>query len=204
MDRLYARVHPRSQEEARSVILTEEGECGPRGSSSSGTSGASVRVLHAHSAAFEPGRRPPVLGGGPAGSGPGSSSRKPSLLRRCRHLAPFAWGERSEGTDVYLLLPGNPGGLSRLRNYLERTGTLEADAPCVPGRSRAYGLLGRSRYWVRLLEPDSLPPDVRLGDSLRYWQRASQPRWRLWRDSRRSWPQTPRRRPLRPLAPAPR
>jgi SNF2 family DNA or RNA helicase len=27
---------------------------------------------------------------------------------------------------------------------------------------------------VRLLEPDSLPPDVRLGDSLRYWQRASQ------------------------------
>ena len=27
---------------------------------------------------------------------------------------------------------------------------------------------------MRLLEPDSLPPDVRLGDSLRYWQRASQ------------------------------
>src|SRR5215217_1836415 len=43
--------------------------------------------------------------------------------------------------------PATPEGLSRLRNCRERTGTEEADAPCVPGRSRAYGLLGRSRYW---------------------------------------------------------
>ena len=133
-----------------------------------------MRVLHAH-------WRPSSRGGGllfwaevqPDGATERSSRKHPFCadVGTLRGLL----GESGAKAETFtLLLPGN----SR-RPF---------PSPQLPGADRHRRGRRALRAWeieglrparavevlARLLEPDSLPSDVRLGDSLRYWQRASQ------------------------------
>jgi hypothetical protein len=106
-----------------------------------------VRVLHAH-------WRPSSQDGDllfwaevqPDGA-TGRSSRKHPFCADADALRLLLGESGAEVQTFTLLLPGNSAGPFPLRNCREWVGGIEATAPCVPGRYRAYGLPVRSRCW---------------------------------------------------------
>jgi SNF2 family DNA or RNA helicase len=133
-----------------------------------------VPVLHAH-------WRPSSLGGGllfwaevqPDGT-KGRSSRKHPFCADAGALRRLLRESGAKAETFTLLLPGNtrrPFPSPQLSGAdRHRRGRRALRAWEIQGLRPARAV----EVLVRLLEPDSLPPDVRLGDSLRYWQRASQ------------------------------
>jgi hypothetical protein len=133
-----------------------------------------VRVLHAHWRPSSPDGALLFWAEVQPDEIPGRSSRKQPFCADAGNLRDLLGETGAEAETFTLLLPGNsrrPFPSPQLRGAeLGRRGRRALRAWEVQGLrpGRAVEVL------MRLLEPGSLSPDVRLGDSLRYWQRAGQ------------------------------
>jgi SNF2 family DNA or RNA helicase len=133
-----------------------------------------VRVLHAHWRPSSPDGALLFWAEVQPDEVPGRSSRKHPFCADAGNLRDLLGETGAEVETFTLLLPGNsrrPFPSPQLRGAeLGRRGRRALRAWEIQGLrpGRAVEVL------MRLLEPGSLSPDVRLGDSLRYWQRAAQ------------------------------
>ena len=133
-----------------------------------------MRVLHAHWRPSSPGGCLLFWAEVQPDGATERSWRKHSFCADAGTLRRLLGESGAKAETFTLLLPGNsrrPFPSPQLPGAdRHRRGRRALRAWEIQGLRPARGV----EVLVRLLEPDSLPPDVRLGDSLRYWQRASQ------------------------------